>query len=78
MKKIRRHFKKPVLQQIYDILRANPPTDVKAVRGKNSEMTAYAVGFTLPHEPFRLAPRGSRAYAAWAAGVDNAREKEKS
>ncbi|WGK63490.1 hypothetical protein QAO71_17115 (plasmid) [Halopseudomonas sp. SMJS2] len=42
--------------------------------GKGGGGNAYAVGYTMPDEPNHLFPPGSRAYARWAAGVDNARE----
>lgn len=72
----RRRFANPDHQHLYDVLRADPPEDLAAVRGQGLAMNTYAIGRSMPAEPPRLAPRGSRAYAAWAAGVDNAREAE--
>lgn len=68
----RRRFREPEHQRAYDQLRSMRP-DVEAYRGMGGGGNAYAVGYTLPDEPSRLFPRGSRAYAHWAAGVDNAR-----
>lgn len=70
---MRRKFKEPLLQQAYDALRDHPPADVDAVRGSGGIGNAYAVGFTQPDKPNHIFPRGSRSYAGWAAGVDNAR-----
>lgn len=70
----RRKFIDARNQETYDNLRKKPITDRKElerVRGMNSSMDAYVVGFTLPYlSPIRF-PRGSQSYAAWAAGVDN-------
>lgn len=68
----RRRFKDPEHQELYDKLRAAPPL-ADFVRGQGASMNAYAVGRTSPDQPLRIARRGSRAYAAWAAGVDAAR-----
>jgi hypothetical protein len=70
----RRRFADAKNQTTYDNLRKHPITDaaeLRRVRSMNSAMDAYCVGFTLPKEPPRRFPRGSQAYAAWAAGVDN-------
>jgi hypothetical protein len=69
----RRRFQNSHNQEVYDALRATPPADLDATKGMGSSMNAYVVGFRMPNEPPRLAAPGSEAYAAWAAGVDNAR-----
>lgn len=68
----RRRFKEPIHQQAYDQLRAKRP-DVEDYRGFGGGGNAYAVGYTMPDTPNRAFPKGSKAYAHWAAGVDNAR-----
>lgn len=71
---VTRRFGDPIHQQIYDALRAAKPLNVEEMRGQGAEGNAYAVGFTLPDQPSHLWRRGTRTYAAWAAGVDNARD----
>lgn len=71
----RRIFAAAEHQAVYDELRAmTPRPDPEQVRGMGGGGNAYAVGYTQPDAPNRLFPRGSRAYAHWAAGVDNARD----
>lgn len=69
----RRKFKEPSHQASYDGLRAMRP-DPEKYRGMGGGGSAYAVGYTQPDMPNRLYSRGSKAYAHWAAGVDNARD----
>ncbi len=72
----RRTYTETRLQQLYDELRAERPDPAK-VRGAGGVGNAYAVGYTQPEQPCRIFPKGSRAYVAWAAGVDNARDDAK-
>jgi hypothetical protein len=69
----RRKFKESLLQRTYDELRS-VRLDPEQVRGMGGDGNAYAVGYTRPHEQNRLFPKGSKSYAAWAAGVDNAHD----
>ena len=69
----RRRFSFDGHQQIYDELRGRRLSP-EQVRGMGGSGNAYAVGYTQPDEPNHIFPRGSRAYAAWAAGVDNAKD----
>lgn len=77
----RRKFADRALQQTYDTLRANPPSptaqSLAAYRMRGSASAAYVRGWERPDEPDKLSVRGSIAYAAWAAGVDNSREAER-
>jgi hypothetical protein len=66
----RRRFRDPGQQATYDHYRARRP-DLAATRAAGSAGNGYVVGYTLPTEPCRRL-RSSLAYAAWAAGVDNA------
>ena len=69
----RRKFSNANHQSVYDELRAmRPRPDPEMYRGMGSGGNAYAIGYTKPNEPNRLFPAGTRAYAHWAAGVDNA------
>lgn len=66
-----RKFKNARTQKIYAGLRALPPTARGTALGN-----AYFFGFDHPNDgPNSPAcgARGSDTYAAWAAGVDNAR-----
>lgn len=72
----RRTYTEPRLQLLYDELPAQRPDPAK-VRGAGGFGNAYAVGYTQPEQPNRLFSPGSRAYVAWAAGVDNARDDAK-
>lgn len=69
----RRTFAEPSHQQAYDALRRMRPS-VEEYGGMGGGGNAYAVGYTQPNTPSRIFPEGSRAYAHWAAGVDNARD----
>lgn len=64
-----RRFKDPAMSKLYTQFRATPP--LTRLTGLGS---AYFAGFARPDAPNRRAPRDSLAYAAWAAGVDNARK----
>lgn len=68
----RRRFKDQRLQLVYDWFRKhNPPPSTK---GQGAAHNAYYVGRHVNQSrPFGV--RGSNAYAAWAAGVDNAHGK---
>lgn len=68
-----RKFKEPHLQAVYDHYRTTKP-DPNKTRGQGSAGNGYAVGrlHADPKRPFAV--RGSLAYAAWAAGIDNARD----
>lgn len=72
----RRKFAAAQHQAVYDELRNMRP-DPERVRGMGGGGNAYAVGYTRPDARNCLFPRGSRAYAHWAAGVDNARDDAK-
>lgn len=67
------------MRQTYEAPRQCAPSvaEFDRLKGMNSAMNAYVIGYTLPDEPPRLAKRGSQAYAAWAAGVDNRRNAVK-
>ncbi len=69
----RRKFKDPDCQQTYDWFRDTKP-DPEAQKARGSCGNAYYVGrcHTNPARPFAV--RGSLAYAAWAAGIDEAQE----
>lgn len=68
-----RRFKDPILQRVYDHLRATKPENSQA---QGSTGNAYWVGrYRTGTRPF--AQPGSPAYAAWCAGVDDARCAEK-
>ncbi|HGA2320478.1 TPA: hypothetical protein ACIRVE_005094 [Pseudomonas putida] len=67
----RRTFAHAEHQAIYDELRKLRP-DLAKYRGMGGGGNAYVVGYTQPEQANRLFPKGSRAYAHWAAGVDNA------
>lgn len=63
-----RKFRNPDLRATYDWFRENAPApDTKS---KGSAHNAYYVGRYHPGRP-SLCVRGSHAYAAWAAGIDN-------
>lgn len=64
----RRTFKDPAQQRLYDLRRAEPPVG----RQSGSMTVAYWLGLDKPDLPTRYV-RNSLAYAAWAAGVDNAK-----
>lgn len=66
-----RTFKLPEIQSAYNAFRSEPPT----MRGGIAN--AYWKGFNHPDDgsPFQ---RNSAAYGAWAAGVDVAREAQRS
>jgi hypothetical protein len=68
----RRKFKDASLQKVYDQYRDNPPSRTPRVLGSD-----YWRGFDHPERGNTLAPRGSLIYAAWAAGVDAARDAAK-
>jgi hypothetical protein len=64
----RRTFKNQSMQRLYDLRREQPPTS----RFGGGVCVAYFSGFDRPAAPSRFV-RNSLAYAAWAAGVDNAK-----
>lgn len=68
-----RKFRDGALQRTYDRLRADPPINLFAFGLRGTTAGAYVRGFQNPERADDLAPRGSIAYAAWAAGVDNAK-----
>lgn len=70
----KRKFKDRLLQETYDWFLENDPDP--STKGKGSAHNAYYVGRHLnrPDRPF--AQRGSVAYSAWAAGIDNARKSQ--
>lgn len=67
-----RKFRDPGQQKAYDHYRATSP-DPERVKCQGSCGNAYFVGRTLPNPRKPFAVKGSLAYAAWAAGIDNAR-----
>ena len=69
----KRNFKDQGLQKIYDRYRGyNQQFDVNRV-GRNPLEDAYRRGYLDPSRQTQI--RGSLAYAAWAAGVDDVRSK---
>jgi hypothetical protein len=64
----RRTFQSPAQQRLYDLRRADPPIG----HFGGGLTVAYRLGFDNPKRPSRYV-RDSLAYAAWAAGVDNAK-----
>lgn len=64
----RRRFKDSSLQRLYDQYRETPPTTKMTGLG-----SAYYLGRNRPDAGPTRCTRGSLAYAAWAAGVDNAK-----
>jgi len=67
----RRKFSNPKHQYLYDLFRS--PNAPVGFGGGNA--AAYRFGLTNPNKPAKHI-RGSTAYAAWAAGVDTAREAD--
>ncbi len=68
-----RSFRDPVLKRLYEGLRATPPVVFNGTVGK-----AYAQGWNAPDVKVPpLVARGTQQWAAWAAGVDNARDARK-
>jgi hypothetical protein len=65
----RRQFANAKHQAIYDLFRS--PDAPARFGGGNA--AAYRFGLANPEKPAKHV-RGSTAYAAWAAGVDTARE----
>lgn len=63
-----RTFKDPAQQRLYDLRRSEPPVGLHS----GSMTVAYWFGFDNPARPAKHL-RNSLAYAAWAAGVDNAK-----
>ena len=70
----RRRFKDRTLQEVYDLFRKESvdPERIERIKTRGTTGDAYAKGVSAPNEQCPW-PRGSAAYAAWAAGVDNAR-----
>ena len=70
----RRRFKDRIQQQIYDMFRKDSiaPERIERVKSAGALGNAYANGVRLPDQRCSWT-RSSPAYAAWAAGVDNAR-----
>jgi len=64
----RRTFKDLAQQRLYDLRREQSPSR----RFGGGLCVAYFSGFDSPAAPSRFV-RNSLAYAAWAAGVDNAK-----
>ena len=70
-----RRFKDPSLQEIYRwFLDNDPPPET---RGKGGMHNGYYVGRHHPDPDQPWAKRGSPGFAAWAAGIDNARRATK-
>lgn len=67
----RRKFADPTHQSSYDALRRMRP-NVEEYNAMGGGGNAYAVGYTSPDQPARIFPKGSKSYAHWCAGVDNA------
>lgn len=67
-----RRFKDKGMQQIYDLLRTDPPQNLDTFKGRGGVSNAYVVGYRFPDRASRYI-RLSHAYAGWAAGVDNFR-----
>ena len=69
-----RKFKEKLLQTFYDNYRRDDPPPES--RHYGSAANAYYVGryHYNPSRPFAV--KGSPAYAAWAAGIDNYREAQ--
>lgn len=71
-----RTFKDPVMQRIYNQFRKDPPTGNRITISMGSACgSAYIQGFQYPAAKRHRIVQGTPAYAAWAAGVDNARER---
>src|SRR5580700_1120750 len=69
-----RRFKDPRLQRDYDTARQHHD---KCMFERNAAFRAYRVGYSFP-DRLEFAPeRSSVAYAYWAAGVDNRKEKDR-
>lgn len=66
-----RRFRDPKLQEVYRWFLDNDPGP--EVRGRGSAGNAYYVGRYHPDPTRPWGKRGSATYAAWAAGIDNAR-----
>jgi len=66
----RRTFKCEFMQRLYDLRRDTPPIG----RQSGGACAAYFAGLDHPNRPTRFV-RTSLAYAAWAAGVDDAKEQ---
>ena len=71
----RRRFTEPRLQAIYDECRrwTTAPAFLSVIKAYGSACNNYCIGVWRPDGPARVV-RGSGSYAAWAAGVDNARD----
>lgn len=67
---MRRKFKNPNLQKIYDWFRKNQPGP--ETKGQGAAHNAYYVGRHV-NQTRQFSVRGSPAYAGWAAGVDDAK-----
>lgn len=68
----RRTFKDGALQTTYDWFLENDPAP--ETKGGGGAFNAYFVGRYRPNPARPFGVRGSLAYAAWAAGIDNARK----
>ena len=68
---MRRQFKDKIIQGVYDSFRRDDPSPDTRIRGACH--AAYYVGRYVDQKHTNHT-RGSCAYAAWAAGVDNARK----
>lgn len=68
----RRKFKDEKLQSVYDWFRSNQPAP--ETNNQGAAHNAYYIGrYVNQKRPFGV--RGSPAYAAWAAGVDDAKQQ---
>ena len=64
------------MQRVYDLFRKDPPTgDRVTVSMRSACGSAYMQGFHFPAQKRQRIVMGTPAYAAWAAGVDNAKDR---
>lgn len=68
-----RRFTSVSLQETYDWFRKTKP-DPEQQKGCGAAGNAYYVGRVHPNPARPFAKRGSIAYAAWAAGIDEAHD----
>lgn len=71
-----RVFKDPAMQRVYDLFRKDPPSgDRVTISMRSACGSAYMEGFHYPAKKRQRIVQGTPAYAAWAAGVDNAKQR---